>query len=174
MKRDIDKGQDLGLCRVVTNETPVGTLVLYFDKGSISDGAYGVLLKAGQVRSVVDWEDEDPDSHRNAYLRLAPLFWLDKKPVYVGDEVVHVPTGEVVKVTGGPVTNAVDAVCRFRDSEGDTYDGIAKYLSWPKQKFVKYLHLYSDGSMRTRDDAGEAPELVGLTLVETRVTEWEA
>lgn len=34
MKRDIDKGQDLNLCRVVTSETPAGTLVLYFDKGS--------------------------------------------------------------------------------------------------------------------------------------------
>lgn len=174
MKRDIDKGQDLDLCRVVTSKTPAGTSVLYFDKGSEGDGDYAVLLKAGKTLCAVDWEDEDPVCHLNAYLRLAPLFWLDKKPVYVGNEVVHVPTGEVVKVTGGPVTNAVDAVCRFRDSGGGSYDGIAKYLSWPKQKFVKYLHLYSDGSMRTRDDAGEAPVMTGLTLVETRVIEWEA
>lgn len=174
MKRNIDEGQNLGLCRGVTSETPSGTLVLYFDKGSISDGDSGVLLKAGQGRAVVDWEGEDPDSHHNAFLRLAPLFWLDNKPVYVGDMIMHVPTDEVVKVTGNPVTNAADAVCRFRDSEGDTYDGLIKYFSWPKQKFVKYLHLYSDGSMRTMDEAGEAPKMVGLTLVETRVIEWEA
>lgn len=174
MKRDIDKGQNLDLCKTVTSETLAGTRVVYLDKGSSCDGDCGVLLKAGQHSSAVDWEDEDPGSHRNAFLRLAPLFWLDNKPVYIGDKVMHSNLGEIeIK---GPARTVADrravAWAMDRMGHGDTVS--IPFLSWPKQKFVKYLHLYSDGSMRTMDEAGEAPVMTGLNLAETCVIEWEA
>lgn len=65
MKRDIDEGQDLSLCRVVTSETPVGTPVLFVMKGSPSHGDHGVLLKTGIARSAVAWAGEDPDAQHH-------------------------------------------------------------------------------------------------------------
>ena len=105
---------------------------------------------------------EDPTELGKAYsyastsLRMAPLFWLEDKPVYKGDILYRkLPgTNEIQELTVQSIENCTeDPFIRFeQENQAEYVDNRRQCLYWnkPKQKKQGWINVYpNDDNQRT-------------------------
>lgn len=163
-KREIDKGMDLNLCRPVTEGQP-GDTVLWLSR-TASHGDTGELLRVKNGGAAIEWAGATHlDVGKVENIVLAPICWVEGKPVYAGDELVHCDVGKVT-VTGPSGTHGVSVTsfCGY-------IHGTVGKLSWPKKEHTLRLALFKDGNACILNDDihGVDPE-----KGEVRLIRWEA
>ncbi len=112
------------------------------------------------------------------HFRMAPLAWVDGKPVYKGDVLYRYAGGYYKTVTH--VTKDKDG-CEFLHfaEGGNCYlDGDNTDLTWtppaPKVKrHQRWLNLYANGTFYTFDSKEAADICANDDRVECRLIEWE-
>ena len=82
-------------------------------------------------------------------IRLAPLCWVEGKPVYPGDMLEHAKHGEVVAKSRHAASKGMLVV--------EKYDSLALgNLAWPRPKPVKrWVNIYPAYSFESQDSANE-------------------
>ena len=82
-------------------------------------------------------------------IRLAPLCWVEGKPVYPGDMLEHAKHGEVVAKSRHAASKGMLVV--------EKYDSLALgNLAWPRPKPVKrWINVYPANSFESQDSANE-------------------
>lgn len=163
MKREIDNGQNLGLCRKLTiGNTKVGDTTICCGESSYGDiGQVVYISPAGSI--VIQWHDSaDVVVCHSApiFVAHAPLCWVENKPVYVGDVLyrIGVFSEEAMVVTRyGMVDNSGPYVfgtgLRCGRGEGIPEDQSGMYpsqMTWTKPvikvKKSGWLNIYQNGS----------------------------
>ena len=81
-------------------------------------------------------------------LRLAPLCWVEGKPVYTGDALEHTRLGEVVAKSEHAIKGMLVV---------EKYDGLAvENLTWPRPKPVKrWVNIYRVNTFASQEAANE-------------------
>lgn len=103
------------------------------------------------------------------YFRIAPLAWVEGKPVYKGDVLWHC-TG-IKLVAHKPRRDAIDG---FIAEDGDY--GCSEFLTWqkPKTKRVAWVNVYKDGFAYYYDTKGAANDAADEnTRIACCRIEWE-
>ena len=82
------------------------------------------------------------------HAKVAPLCWVEGKPVYPGDALEHTRLGEVV-AKSEHANKEILVV--------EKYDGLAvENLTWPRPKPVKrWINIYPANSFESQDSANE-------------------
>lgn len=191
MKREIDNGQNLGLCRKLTiGNTKVGDAVIYYGIGNCGDiGKIVYVSITGKL--VIQWYDDADvtvtDLKHACCVAHAPLCWVENKPVYVGDVLyrIGVFSKEAMVVTRyGMVDNSGPYVfgtgLRWDRGEEIPEDQSGMYpseMTWTKPvikvKKSGWLNIYPNGSRvyhSTREEADSAASIDRTDCVECH---WE-
>lgn len=165
MKREIDKGMDLNLCRPVAKGQPGDTVLWVKSSTPASIGDVGELLRVKNGEAAVDWNDANNLAINDVVnVVLAPICWVEGKPVYGSDELVHCAVGQVTVTGPHPQGHhGVSFMACFGYSCATVSD-----LSWPKTEFVLRLALFNDGNSRILDKGEPYPN-----EAEVRLISWE-